>query len=132
VRELQARVAAQRLSNVKVSLGHAGDPGLSAGAFDAVLISDAYHEMVEHKRMLRAIRSALKPAGRLVILEKMVAKYQEKPRDFQIARHQIAMSSVESELAEGGFSVVDRIDHFAEVPAAYTGGVLWLLIAVRK
>jgi len=96
------------------------------------VISDADHGVAQHKAVLRAIRSALKPAGRLVILEKMVAKYQGKPRDFQIARHQIAMSTVQSELSEGGFSVVDRIDHFAEVPAAYTDGVLWRLIAVRK
>jgi ubiquinone/menaquinone biosynthesis C-methylase UbiE len=132
VSELQARVAAGRLTNVKVSLGRVDDPGLPAGALDAVLISDAYHEMVEHKAILRGIRLALKPTGRLVILEKMAARDEGKPRDIQTRNHHIAMSTVESELAEAGFSVVDRIEHFAEVPAAYSAGMLWRLIAVRK
>ena len=48
VSDLRARVAAERLANVTVSLGRVDDPGLPDGALDAVLISDAYHEMVEH------------------------------------------------------------------------------------
>jgi predicted methyltransferase len=132
VRDLHKRIAAERLNNVKVSLGRLDDPGLPVGTLDAVLISDAYHEMIEHKAILRAIRLALKPSGRLVILEKMAAKDQGKPRDIQTQRHHISSSVVAAELAEAGFSVVDRIENFAEVPAAYTTGVYWRLVAVPK
>ena len=132
VRDLQKRIAAERLNNVKVSQGRLDDPGLPVGALDAVLISDAYHEMIEHKAILRAIRLALKPSGRLVILEKMVAKDEGKPRDIQTQHHHISSSVVVAELAEAGFSVVDRIENFAEVPAAYVAGVYWRIVAVPK
>jgi len=132
VRDLQKRIAAQRLNNVKVSQGRVDDPGLPVGTLDAVLISDAYHEMIEHKAILVAIRLALKPSGRLVILEKMVAKDQGKPRNIQTQNHHISTSLVVAELAEAGFSVVDRIENFAEVPAAYGAGVYWRVVAVPK
>jgi ubiquinone/menaquinone biosynthesis C-methylase UbiE len=50
-------------------LGKANDPLLPAASFDAVLISHAYHEMTEHAEMLAHIREALKPTGRLVVIE---------------------------------------------------------------
>jgi len=132
VRDLQARVRAERLTNVRVSQGRLDDPGLPFGALDAVLISDAYHEMVEHKAMLRALRLALKPSGRLVILEKTKPRDAGRPRDVQSRNHYIESSIVASELTEAGFSVVDRVEKFAEVPAGYGGGVLWRIVAVPK
>jgi predicted methyltransferase len=132
VRDLETRVAAERLTNVKVSQGRLDDPGLPVGTLDAVLISDAYHEMIEHKAILRAIRQALKPSGRLVILEKMLAKDEGKPRDIQTRNHHISSSLVVAELAEAGFSVVDRIEDFAEVPEAYVAAVYWRVVAVPK
>src|SRR5260370_21117248 len=56
-------------ANVEVQLGKANDPLLPAASFDAVLISNAYHEMTEHAEMLAHIRQALKPSCLLGIIE---------------------------------------------------------------
>jgi predicted methyltransferase len=56
-------------NNVITRLGTAEDPGLPVGALDAVLISDAYHEMARPVQLLRNAAKALKPNGRLAIIE---------------------------------------------------------------
>jgi ubiquinone/menaquinone biosynthesis C-methylase UbiE len=49
-------------------LGTPSDPRLPVGKLDAVLIVDAYHEMEEPVVLLRNVAKALKPAGRLGIV----------------------------------------------------------------
>jgi len=56
-------------NNVVVRLGTAADPGRPVGALDAVLISDAYHEMEQPVALLRNAARALKPDGRIGIVE---------------------------------------------------------------
>jgi predicted methyltransferase len=63
------RANALRLTNVKPILGVAGDPRLPAGRLDAILMVDAYHEMSERVPMLRHLATALKPGGRLGIVD---------------------------------------------------------------
>src|SRR5207253_4525654 len=64
----------ENLSNVKTVLGTVSDPRLSSG-LDAVLISDAFHEMDEPAdrsavvTLLRNVGNALKPQGRLGIVD---------------------------------------------------------------
>jgi predicted methyltransferase len=130
IQNLEDRVARENLTNVKVVQGKVDDPGLPAGALDGVLISDAYHEMVEHQAMLRAIRSGLKPGGRLVIVEKTAPEDSGKPREAQTKLHHIESSLVAQELADAGFTVVERVEQFSANPASYGGGVWWLLVAV--
>ena len=56
-------------NNVIARLGTAEDPGLPVGELDAVLIVDAYHEMASPVALLRNAARALKPNGRLAIVE---------------------------------------------------------------
>jgi len=68
------RMQNENLSNVKTVLGTVSDPRLPAG-LDAVLISDAFHEMDEPAdrsavvTLLRNVGNALKPQGRLGIVD---------------------------------------------------------------
>jgi predicted methyltransferase len=68
------RMKAENLANVKPILGTPIDPRLPPG-LDAALIADAYHEMNEPSdpsvivTLLRNIGSALKPQGRLGIVD---------------------------------------------------------------
>jgi len=68
------RMKAENLANVKPILGTPTDPRLPPG-LDAALIADAYHEMNEPSdpsvivTLLRNIGSALKPQGRLGIVD---------------------------------------------------------------
>lgn len=59
----------------------ANDSLLQAASFDAVLISNAFHEMTEHAAMLAHVRQALKPTGRLVVIESYVEGRRHLPRD---------------------------------------------------
>jgi ubiquinone/menaquinone biosynthesis C-methylase UbiE len=59
----------QQLTNVTFIKGTEKDPSLPAGAVDEVLVLDAYHHFDYPEAMLASIHKALKPDGRLVIVE---------------------------------------------------------------
>jgi len=63
------RVAREGLRNVRGVLGTAEDPRLPAGALDAALIVDTYHEFDDPEALLRNIAKALRPQGRVGIVD---------------------------------------------------------------
>ncbi len=69
IRRLEANAARAGLTNVRPVLGAPKDPKLPENAIDLALMVDVYHELAEPQAMLRALRVALKPDGRLVLLE---------------------------------------------------------------
>jgi SAM-dependent methyltransferase len=66
---LQKAIAKAKLTNVTPILGAIDDPKLPAGELDLILMVDVYHEFSQPQQMLRKMREALKPGGRLVLLE---------------------------------------------------------------
>lgn len=64
------RVAAQPgLGNVVPVLGGERDPALAPASIDLALMVDVYHELAYPAEMLEALKVALKPGGRLVLVE---------------------------------------------------------------
>ena len=63
------RAANQKLENVTFVKGDATDPNLPEGEVDIVLVLDAYHHFDYPDKMLAAIHQALKPDGKLVVVE---------------------------------------------------------------
>jgi ubiquinone/menaquinone biosynthesis C-methylase UbiE len=59
----------QNLSNVTFVKGSAADPNLPEGQLDMELVLDAYHHFDFPEKMLAALHKALKPDGKLVIVE---------------------------------------------------------------
>jgi len=59
----------RNLTNVEMVLGEARDPRLPQGALDLALLVNTYHEFSEPVSMMTAIHRALKPSGRLVLVE---------------------------------------------------------------
>jgi ubiquinone/menaquinone biosynthesis C-methylase UbiE len=59
----------QNLQNVTFVKGSDTDPNLPAGQVDEVLVLDVYHHFDYPEKMLAAIHQALKPGGKLVIVE---------------------------------------------------------------
>ncbi len=55
--------------NVTTVLGTPVDPGLPAGAMDAVLIVDAYHEIEQPTTLLRNVAASLKTTGLVGIVD---------------------------------------------------------------
>jgi predicted methyltransferase len=79
---------------------------------DAALIVNSYHEMPHHAEMLRHLWRALKPGGRLMLMEPFSVSRRSEPRGTQEKAHLIAPEIVEADLREAGFEVVTRIDEF--------------------
>ena len=66
---LEKRVKSAKLTNVRSILGATDDPKLPPASIDMALMVDVYHELSQPQAMLRHIQEALKPGGRLVLLE---------------------------------------------------------------
>jgi ubiquinone/menaquinone biosynthesis C-methylase UbiE len=63
------RVENQNLHNVTLIKGTETDPKLPEGLVDEVLVLDVYHHFDYPDKMLAAIHTALKPRGKLVIVD---------------------------------------------------------------
>jgi ubiquinone/menaquinone biosynthesis C-methylase UbiE len=63
------RVKSQNLSNVTFVKGSDTDPNLPEGQLDVAMALDVYHHFDYPEKMLAAIHKALKPNGRLVVIE---------------------------------------------------------------
>ena len=129
---LKSRIETEKLTNIDVVLGKPDDPLLEANVYDAVLIRNAYHEMTEHESMLRHIRDALKPGGRLVVAEKIHEKRRGLSRKDQVAVHEIASEIVEAELLAAGFQIRKRDESFEPFTETENPGGYWLIVAVKS
>jgi predicted methyltransferase len=127
--KLGERAAREKVDNVDVILGAADDPLLETDRFDAILIHNAYHEMVEHDAILHHIYAALKPGGRFLVVEPMHKNSRGLPREKQTARHDIEINIVARELRAAGFKIEARDSKF--VKFTDDSGYMWLILARR-
>jgi len=102
--KLRARLAAEKVSGVEPVLAHADNQGLPAGALDLILLVDVYHELSEPQRTLQQLKSALKPTGRLVLLEFR----KEDPAVPIRIDHKMSVAEARLEVEHEGF-VFDRV-----------------------
>ncbi|MAW28983.1 MAG: SAM-dependent methyltransferase [Gammaproteobacteria bacterium] len=66
---IAARQTDLGIRNIVPVLGQIDDPGLDANTVDLIFIVDAYHEFSHPREMGDAMVRALKPGGRLVLIE---------------------------------------------------------------
>jgi ubiquinone/menaquinone biosynthesis C-methylase UbiE len=66
---LQQRIDRAKIGNVVLVQSAVDDPRLPEAALDLELLVDVYHEFSRPQAMLRHLRDALKPTGRLVLVE---------------------------------------------------------------
>ena len=129
--KLKANIESGKVTNVDVVQGRADDPLLEANTFDAALIRNAYHEMTEHQAMLRHIREALKPGGRLVIADRVFKNQREANRSEQTAVHQLSPEFVEADLLAAGFQIRSLNKSFEPVDGDPANpGAYWLIVAI--
>jgi ubiquinone/menaquinone biosynthesis C-methylase UbiE len=99
IRLLKKNIDDRKLKNVEIVLGTPTDPKLPAKALDLVLMVDVYHEFSEPATMMKHIQNALKPDGRLVLVEFR----KEDPRVPIQPLHKMSVEEVRSELEPLGF-----------------------------
>jgi SAM-dependent methyltransferase len=85
-------------------LGAGDDPKLPPGSLDLALMVDVYHELVEPQAFVRRLREALKPDGRLVLIEFR----KEDPRVPIKEEHKMSVAQVRQELSADGYAI-DRV-----------------------
>jgi ubiquinone/menaquinone biosynthesis C-methylase UbiE len=101
---LRQNMQERKLKNVETVLGKFDDPKLPANTMDLVLLVDVYHEFNAPQQMLRGIREALKPNGRLVLLE-----YRGEDPTVPIRpEHKMTVAQVRAELEPEGYRM-DRV-----------------------
>jgi ubiquinone/menaquinone biosynthesis C-methylase UbiE len=66
---LAERVSREALDNVSVKLGEPTDPKLPANSFDRVFLMHMYHEITEPYEFLWRLRPALRPGGRVAVVD---------------------------------------------------------------
>jgi predicted methyltransferase len=116
------------LTNVEIVFSETDDPRLRPNLLDGALIVISYHEFTEHRAMLAAIRRALKPGARLVIVDN-VAWDPSSPRQTQVQRHHMDIRLVEGDLEEAGFEIVERRPDFVDTEVGGRRRRNWLLVA---
>jgi ubiquinone/menaquinone biosynthesis C-methylase UbiE len=109
----KARAKAAGLGNVKFVLGSEKDPSLARGSADLILVLDAYHHFDYPEKMLAALKAALKPGGRLAIVEYHKKAGAMGPGDPERPLKHIRATAdeVEKEVIAGGFKLLWRRDH---------------------
>ncbi len=125
--QLRRLVEDRGLDNVQVVRGEIDDPMLPEGTLDAILVVDAYHEMTEYEAMLAGMHRALKPGGRLVLLD-MIPRDSAQSRGQQTSDHRLGIDLVAQEVRRAGFELVQRE---AEFTNRDRGRGQWLLVARR-
>lgn len=73
---LKQEAEARKISNVQPHLGTIDSIQLPANSIDAALFVDAYHEFSHPAEMLKSIHNALKPGGKIYLLEYRAEDYR--------------------------------------------------------
>ncbi len=90
-------------TNIETILGEYDNPHLAKKSVDVVLLIDVFHEIRNYKKVLSHLKEALKPNGRILILEKLKSEIIGKSRAEQTAAHSLSEGYVREDLTEAGF-----------------------------
>lgn len=103
---LRQRLAKENIQNVKVMHVPPHDPLLVDGSLDMVFICNTYHHFEDRDVYLRKLRKALKPSGRLVIVD----FYQKDGMPVGPPPHmRLSEETVQQEMSSAGFEVVEKL-----------------------
>ncbi len=130
LRKLRERADRNKLDNVETVKGKTDDPNLPDGKIDAILICNAYHEMTEYKTMLKHMLTALKPGGRLVLVEPITPERQGRSRKEQAGKHEIGIEYAIEDLTNAGFVIIQT--RYPFLKRASSDDEEWILVGRKK
>jgi len=98
---LRRRLDKEKITNVTLVQGAIDDPKLPPASVDLELMVDVYHEFSQPQAMLRGLRQALKPGGRLVLVE-----YRKEDPSIPIRlEHKMTVAEAKMEVEAEGFAL---------------------------
>lgn len=99
IEALKRNLQKEGITNVEGVISKADDPMLPASAVDLILMVDVYHEFATPQTMLKKMREALKPTGRMVLLE-----YRKEDPNVPIRfEHKMTVEEAKAEIEAEGF-----------------------------
>jgi ubiquinone/menaquinone biosynthesis C-methylase UbiE len=106
---LKARAEGRGLKNIRTIQGEAWDPKLPEASCDLILLVDVYHEFSHPEEQMKALWRALKPEGRIALVE-----FREEDETVPIRpEHKMSKAQILKEWVPMGFEL-DR--SFDELP----------------
>lgn len=103
---IRERMAREGVDNVIPVMGGIDNPRLPDGGVDLVLMVDAYHEFFHPLEMMRGIYDALRPGGRVALIE-----YRLEDPEVPIKRlHKMSEQQARAEMAAAGLEWVETRD----------------------
>lgn len=106
LRLLKARAEEQGIDNIELILGDIDNPKLPEGKVDLVMCVDVYHEFSHPEEMLAGMRKALKPDGKIVLLEFRM----EDPKVPIKTLHKMSKEQILKEYKANGFQLAKEFD----------------------
>jgi ubiquinone/menaquinone biosynthesis C-methylase UbiE len=106
LRMLRDNARAARLTNIKPVRCTQAETGLPEAAVDLVLMVDVYHECSDPEATLQGLRAALKPRGRLVLVE-----FRGEDPEVPIKpEHKMTLEQVRLEVEPQGFTFKESLE----------------------
>lgn len=103
---LAKNMSKRGIGNVEVVLGTESDPRLPEGVAELALLVDVYHELADPIATMGHVRRALKPGGRLVVVE-----YRKEDPWIPIhPLHKMTVDEVRREIEPTGFAFVEVLE----------------------
>ena len=100
VHTIAARAKKEQIATIHTVLGTPDDLKLAPASIDAALLLKVYHEIAQPIPVMKELRLALKPGGRVGIID----------RNGNGADHGLDRAVLEREMREAGFRVKERYD----------------------
>jgi ubiquinone/menaquinone biosynthesis C-methylase UbiE len=107
------RAQNQNLANVTFVKGTETDPTLPEGAVDEVLALDVYHHFDYPEKMLAGIHQALKPGGKLVVVD-YYKRPEAMPQGHAMTHIRLDMPDVIKEIEANHFHLLSEKEHIED------------------
>lgn len=100
IAELRKRIEKQKVANVEVVKSTESDTKLPESSVDLLIMVDVYHELAFPYEVMTSVRKALKPGGRVVLVE-----YRKEDPKVPIKEvHKMSEEQIKKEMAVVGLS----------------------------
>jgi ubiquinone/menaquinone biosynthesis C-methylase UbiE len=104
LRMLEASAKQEGITNIVSVQSTPDDPRLPAGSIDWILLVDVYHELQHPEPMLRKMRDALSPSGRVALVE---FRLEGETAAHIRTEHRMSVEQVLEEWEPAGFELVE-------------------------
>ena len=104
---INRRIELNKIKNIKTILGNEKSIQLPNNSVDKILMVDVYHEFNFPREMIRSIKNALKPNGKLFLVE-----YRDEDPRVPIKKiHKMSEKQAEKEMGAAGFKLIENISN---------------------